>query len=68
MSTENAHDLEKNNKIFIDIKTSFDSSGLTLAIDYNRDRSLSGFSDQSSPRFALDSNGIVKTINTGVEA
>merc|ERR1711962_1170404 len=25
-------------------------NGLTLAIDYNRDRSLSGFGDQSSPR------------------
>ena len=54
--------------MFIDIKTRFDSSGLTLAIDYNRDRSLSGVGDQSSPRFALDSNGIVKTINSGVEA
>ena len=67
VSTEKAHNIEKN-KIFIGIKASCDSLGLTLAIDYNRDRSLSGFGDQSSPRFALDSNGIVKTINTGVEA
>ena len=41
------------------------ASGLTLAIDYNRDRSLSGFAGQSSARLGVRSKHLKNRQNRG---